>query len=47
MISQKEAQKIMIDYYRREELDNVKKIIEKTRDLKPVNKRTVTSHKKM
>ena len=45
--SQEDAQKIMIDYYKETELENVKEIIAKTKVLQPFNKDTITSRKKM
>ena len=44
---QEDAQKIMIDYYKETELENVKEIIAKTKVLQPFNKDTITSRKKM
>ena len=47
LTTQEEAQKIMIDYYKRTELDNVKSIISKTKALQPINKAAIFSKKKM
>ncbi|XP_063682664.1 uncharacterized protein LOC134817454 [Bolinopsis microptera] len=47
MLNNENAQKIMIDYYKETELENVKEIIAKTKLLQPFNKDTITSRKKM